>query len=132
MGSHLSPHSLILSVVLLLLGLLGSSCTRGNKNLSAEVDRRVDENIQSLMGLSNGMTKGEVYSLAGVANYVEGYEWGSVWRYKIRKGENDSFLAKKDVELNYMPVVFDNTDRVMGYGQKFYDQTLKDLGAGQF
>jgi len=121
-----------LSVVLLLLGLLGSSCTRGNKNLSAEVDRRVDENIQSLMGLSNGMTKGEVYSLAGVANYVEGYEWGSVWRYKIRKGENDSFLAKKDVELNYMPVVFDNTDRVMGYGQKFYDQTLKDLGAGQF
>jgi len=132
MGSHLSPHSLILSVVLLLLGLLGSSCTRGSKNLSAEVDRRVDENIQSLMGLSNGMTKGEVYSLAGVANYVEGYEWGSVWRYKIRKGENDSFLAKKDVELNYMPVVFDNTDRVMGYGQKFYDQTLKDLGAGQF
>jgi hypothetical protein len=115
-----------------LLGLLGSSCTRGSKNLSAEVDRRVDENIQSLMGLSNGMTKGEVYSLAGVANYVEGYEWGSVWRYKIRKGENDSFLAKKDVELNYMPVVFDNTDRVMGYGQKFYDQTLKDLGAGQF
>jgi len=132
MGSHLSPHSLILSVVLLLLGLLGSSCTRGSKNLSAEVDRRVDENIQSLMGLSNGMTKGEVYSLAGIANYVEGYEWGSVWRYKIRKGENDSFLAKKDVELNYMPVVFDNTDRVMGYGQKFYDQTLKDLGAGQF
>jgi len=132
MGSHLSPHSLILSVVLLLLGLLGSSCTRGSKNLSAEVDRRVDENIQSLMGLSNGMTKGEVYSLAGVANYVEGYEWGSVWRYKIRKGENDSFLAKKDVELNYTPVVFDNTDRVMGYGQKFYDQTLKDLGAGQF
>ena len=132
MGSHLSPHSFILSVVLVLLGLLGSSCTRGSKNLSAEVDRRVDENIQSLMGLSNGMTKGEVYSLAGVANYVEGYEWGSVWRYKIRKGENDSFLAKKDVELNYMPVVFDNTDRVMGYGQKFYDQTLKDLGAGQF
>jgi hypothetical protein len=132
MGSHLTPYSFILSVVLVLLGLLGSSCTRGSKNLSAEVDRRVDENIQSLMGLSNGMTKGEVYSLAGVANYVEGYEWGSVWRYKIRKGENDSFLAKKDVELNYMPVVFDNTDRVMGYGQKFYDQTLKDLGAGQF
>jgi len=132
MSSYLSPHSFILSVALVLLGLLGSSCTRGSTSLSAEVDRRVDENIQSLMGLSNGMTKGEVYSLAGVANYVEGYEWGSVWRYKIRKGENDSFLAKKDVELNYMPVVFDNTDRVMGYGQKFYDQTLKDLGAGQF
>ena len=28
--------------------------------------------------------------------------------------------------------VFDNTDRVMGYGRKFYDQTLTDLGTGQF
>ena len=31
-----------------------------------------------------------------------------------------------------MPVVFDNTDRVMGYGSKFYEQTLDDLGTGQF
>ena len=35
--------------------------------------------------------------------------------------------------LNFcMPVVFDNTDRVTGYGQKFYEQTLSDLGTGQF
>mgnify|MGYP004132468927 CR=1 FL=1 len=41
-------------------------------------------------------------------------------------------LADKDIAQRYMPVVFDNTDRVMGYGRKFYDQTLSDLGTGQF
>jgi hypothetical protein len=132
MGRYLSPFKIYIPLALALIGIFSSGCSKTMQRQTAEVDRRVYENIQSLMGLSNGMSKGEVYSLAGVANYVEGYEWGSVWRYKIRKGENDSFLAKKDVELNYMPVVFDNTDRVMGYGQKFYDQTLKDLGAGQF
>ena len=84
------------------------------------------------MGLSIGMTKGQVSNLAGVANYLEGYDWGSVWFYKIRKGGNEGVLSDKDVEKKYMPVVFDNTDRVMGYGSKFYDQTLSDLGTGQF
>ena len=52
---------------------------------------------------------------------------------KIRKGgTNEGPLANKDIEQLYMPVVFDNTDRVMGYGRKFYDQTLSDLGTGQF
>ena len=84
------------------------------------------------MGLAVGMTKGQVYELSGIANYVEGYDWGSVWFYKIRKGGNEGTLANKDIEQRYMPVVFDNTDRVMGYGRKFYDQTLSDLGTGQF
>ena len=47
-------------------------------------------------------------------------------------GNNLGTLSDKEVEKNYMPVVFDNTDRVMGYGRKFYDQTISDLGAGQF
>ena len=98
----------------------------------ADVDAAVSKNIENLMGLSVGMTKGQVYSLAGIANYVEGYDWGSVWFYKIRKGGNEGTLSDKDVEKKYMPVVFDNTDRVMGCGSKFYDQTLSDLGTGQF
>ena len=40
--------------------------------------------------------------------------------------------ADKDIDQLYTPVVFDNTDRVIGYGDKFYDQTLSDLGTGQF
>ena len=84
------------------------------------------------MGLAVGMTKKQVFSLAGVANYMEGYDWGSAWFYKIRKGGNEGSLANKDVQEKYMPVVFDNTDRVMGYGSKFYEQTLDDLGTGQF
>ena len=107
-------------------------CSRGVSNPFADSDVEVKENIQNLMGLAVGMTKGQVFDLSGIANYVEGYDWGSVWFYKIRKGGNEGTLANKDIEQRYMPVVFDNTDRVMGYGRKFYDQTLSDLGAGQF
>ena len=113
------------------LFILGG-CSRGVSNPFADSDAEVKENIENLMGLAVGMTKGQVYELSGIANYVEGYDWGSVWFYKIRKGGNEGTLANKDIEQRYMPVVFDNTDRVMGYGRKFYDQTLSDLGTGQF
>jgi outer membrane protein assembly factor BamE (lipoprotein component of BamABCDE complex) len=92
----------------------------------------VNENVKNLMGLAVGMTKNQVFSLAGVGLFMEGYDWGSAWFYKIRKGGNEGSLANKDVQEKYMPVVFDNTDRVMGYGSKFYEQTLDDLGTGQF
>ena len=52
--------------------------------------------------------------------------------YGSTRSEKAGSLADKDIEQRYMPVVFDNTDRVMGYGRKFYDQTLTDLGTGQF
>ena len=58
-----------------MLCIFSLGCTQAKKQAEA-VDRKVEDNIQSLMGLSNGMTKGQVYNLAGVANYVEGYEWG--------------------------------------------------------
>ncbi len=109
-----------------------SSCTRGGTNPFSKDDGEIKENIENLMGLAVGMTKGQVFELSGIANYVEGYDWGSVWFYKIRKGGTEGTLANKDIEQRYMPVVFDNTDRVMGYGRKFYDQTLSDLGTGQF
>ena len=110
-----------------------TSCTRGGgANPFAKDDGEIKENIENLMGLAVGMTKGQVFELSGIANYVEGYDWGSVWFYKIRKGGTVGTLADKDIAQRYMPVVFDNTDRVMGYGRKFYDQTLSDLGTGQF
>ena len=122
-----------LSCLIILAGCFkGSGGSRGGGSPFAEVDDAVDQNAENLMGLSIGMTKGQVSNLAGVANYLEGYDWGSVWFYKIRKGGNEGVLSDKDVEKKYMPVVFDNTDRVMGYGSKFYDQTLSDLGTGQF
>ena len=102
------------------------------KSPFSDRDADVKENIENLMGLSVGMTKQQVFGLSGVSNYVEGYDWGSVWFYKIRGGTDDGPLANKDIEQLYMPVVFDNTDRVMGYGRKFYEQTLSDLGTGQF
>ena len=119
-------------MVAVLLPFVAVSCGSKGVNPFSKSDEQVDDNIANLMGLSVGMTKGQVYELVGVANYMEGYDWGSVWRYKIKKGGNAGSLANKEVEDNYMPVVFDNTDRVMGYGQKFYDQTLSDLGTGQF
>ena len=122
--------SFFLSVGCLNKGTSGFSRNGGSP--FADADAAVSKNIENLMGLSVGMTKGQVYNLAGIANYVEGYDWGSVWFYKIRKGGNEGTLSDKDVEKKYMPVVYDNTDRVMGYGSKFYDQTLSDLGTGQF
>jgi len=86
--------------------------------------KEIKGNIDRLMGLAVGMTKGKVFELSGIANYAEGYDWGNVWFYKITKGGRVGTLADKDIEARYMPVVFDNTDRVMGYGRKFYEQTL--------
>ena len=108
-------------------------CSKKANNPFSDRDAEVKENIEKLMGLSVGMTKQQVFALSGVSNYVEGYDWGSVWFYKIRKGgTKEGPLANQEIENLYMPVVFDNTDRVMGYGRKFYDQTLSDLGTGQF
>ena len=125
--------SSLLSILFSVALLTFCSCTRGGGgNPFAKDDGEIKENIENLMGLAVGMTKGQVFELSGIANYVEGYDWGSVWFYKIRKGGTVGTLADKDIEQRYMPVVFDNTDRVMGYGRKFYDQTLTDLGTGQF
>ena len=125
--------SSLLSILFSVALLTFCSCTRGGGgNPFAQDDGEIKENIENLMGLAVGMTKGQVFELSGIANYVEGYDWGSVWFYKIRKGGTVGTLADKDIEQRYMPVVLDNTDRVMGYGRKFYDQTLTDLGTGQF
>ena len=64
-------------------------------NPFSKSDEQVDENVANLMGLSVGMTKGQVFDLVGVANYMEGYDWGSVWRYKIKKGGKFGSLATK-------------------------------------
>ena len=132
MNSTPSFYKTLVGFLSIILLLVVSSCSRGGSNSFAKDDGEVKENIENLMGLAVGMTKGQVFDLSGIANYVEGYDWGSVWFYKIRKGGNEGTLANKDIEQRYMPVVFDNTDRVMGYGRKFYDQTLSDLGSGQF
>ena len=132
MNSSLSFYKSLVGFLSIILFLAVSSCSRGGSNPFAKDDGEVKENIENLMGLAVGMTKGQVFDLSGIANYVEGYDWGSVWFYEIRKGGNEGTLANKDIEQRYMPVVFDNTDRVMGYGRKFYDQTLSDLGSGQF
>ena len=129
---RLLTHRLHLILSLFIFVLVFSGCTRSGSTAFSSVDAKSDENARKLMSLAVGMTKGQVYEITGIANYVEGYDWGSVWFYKIRKGGNEGTLANKDIEQRYMPVVFDNTDRVMGYGRKFYDQTLSDLGTGQF
>ena len=132
MNSKPSFYKTLLGFISIILFLSVSSCSRGVTGPFASDDKEVEENVQNLMGLAVGMTKGQVFDLSGVANYIEGYDWGSVWFYKFQKGGNEGTLANKDIEQRYMPVVFDNTDRVMGYGRKFYDQTISDLGSGQF
>ena len=126
--------SIVLFKILIALTAVSlSGCFGGRgSNPYSEVDAKVEDNTKNLMSLAVGMTKGQVYELVGIANIVEGYDWGSVWKYKTRKGGGQGTLADKSVDQTYTPVVFDNTDRVIGYGDKFYVQTLSDLGAGQF
>jgi hypothetical protein len=125
------PYLLFILFFAALLTL--GSCTRGSgSNRFARDDAEVSENVKNAMGLSVGMTRGQVFDLCGVANYVEGYDWGYVWFYKTKTGSDAGTLADKKVEELYTPVVFENTDRVSGYGRKMYEQTLSDLGAGQF
>lgn len=90
------------------------------------------ENSKELMGLAVGMHKQEVFKLAGVAGFIEGYDWGSVWFYQTKDGGEFGTLNDRHVQERYTPVVFGNTDHVIGYGPKFYDQTIKDLGTGNY
>ena len=114
------------------MALTLSSCSNTGMNPFNLGEERVNKNIRNLMGLQPGMTKGQVFKLAGVANYIEGESWGSVWFYKFRSGGNDGTLADRDVEKNYMPVVFDSSDRVIGFGYKFYASTMEQLGSGPY
>jgi len=126
------PQPLKCLFVLALAIFLGGCFGGKGSNPYSEVDEKVDDNTKNLMSLAVGMTKGQVYDLVGIANIVEGYDWGTVWKYKTIKGGHRGSLSDKSVDQTYTPIVFDNTDRVIGYGDKFYSQTLNDLGAGQF
>jgi|TARA_B100000959_G_C14768067_1_gene536292 outer membrane protein assembly factor BamE (lipoprotein component of BamABCDE complex) len=91
----------------------------------------VSRTNKALMSLNMGMSKEQVYKLAGTAGKIEGYDWGSVWFYRTNSGA-DVGLGLDDDEKNFTPIVFDNSHRVTGFGQKFYKRTIQDLGTGQF
>ena len=109
-----------------------ASCTGRTSSPFAGESKKVEKNVKNLMQLAVGMTKNQVFELCGVAYQIEGYDWGSVWFYQSEKGNTESFVSKNELLKFCTPIVFDNTDRVTGYGQKFYEQTLSDLGTGQF
>ena len=65
----------ILCLAALIFSLLG--CTRGGGgNPFSKDDGEIKENIENLMGLAVGMTKGQVFELSGIANYVRGIRLG--------------------------------------------------------
>jgi hypothetical protein len=73
---------------------------------------------QRILKIAANQTKCKVWKLmGGNADYVQGYEWGSVWFYKVSEGN----------EANFIPIVFDGNDIVMGYGQNFYNKITSAL-----
>ena len=88
-------------------------------NPYSEIDAKVEDNTKNLMSLAVGMTKGQVYELVGIANVVKD-TIGVCLEVQNSKGGGQGTLADKSVDQTYTPVVFDNTDRVIGYGDKFY------------
>tara|TARA_B100001094_G_scaffold158339_1_gene153281 strand:- start:754 stop:1152 length:399 start_codon:yes stop_codon:yes gene_type:complete len=127
-----SARTSFLTWTLVVAALYMTACSKTGFNPFADGDDQVNENIKNLMSLQPGMTKAQVFKLAGVANYIEGESWGSVWFYKYRPGGNEGTLADSNVEKNYMPVVFDSSDRLIGYGYEFYKNTMEQLGSGPY
>ena len=132
MKAHSPSLPSILKWAIVIMAIILSGCGKGGVNPFSSGEGEVNENIRNLMGLPPGMTKGQVFELAVVANYIEGESWGSVWFYKYKKGPDQGTLANKDVQKNYMPVVFDSNDRVIGYGYEFYKNTMEQLGSGPY
>ena len=132
MKVYRSTRPSFLTWALVVVALSMTACSKSGINPFASGEGKVNENIKNLMGLQPGMTKGQVFHLAGVANYIEGETWGSVWFYKYRPGNNEGTLADRNVEKNYMPVVFDSSDRLIGYGYEFYKNTMEHLGSGPY
>jgi outer membrane protein assembly factor BamE (lipoprotein component of BamABCDE complex) len=130
--AHIPYRLALFNWAIVIIALTASGCSQTGMNPFASGEEKVSENIRNLMGLQPGMTKGQVFKLAGVANYIEGESWGSVWFYKYRAGTDEGTLANRDVEKKYMPVVFDSNDRVIGYGYEFYKNTIEQLGSGPF
>ena len=71
MSKNFSYIPIIKGIFITLILVSISSCTRGGTNPFAKDDAEVNENVKNLMGLAVGMTKNQVFSLAGVANYME-------------------------------------------------------------
>ena len=92
---------------------------------------KVGKTNKALMSLTMGMNKNQVYNLAGTADKIEGYDWGSVWFYRTATGGGGAILGGEE-DNDFTPIVFDNSHKVTGFGQKFYSQTIQDLGTGQF
>ena len=61
--------------IALFFAFVFTNCGPKGSNPFSKSDEQVDENVANLMGLSVGMTKGQVFDLVGVANYMEGYDW---------------------------------------------------------
>ena len=92
---------------------------------------KVKKTNKALMSLTMGMNKNLDYNLAGTADKIEGYDWGSVWFYRPAAGSGAAILGEGG-DKDFTPIVFDNSHKVTGFGQKYYSQTIRDLGTGQF
>ena len=126
----MKAKSCIASFLITLVLAFASSCTSGVPGLGG--GGKVGRTNKALMGLNLGMNKSQVYQLAGTADKIEGYDWGSVWFYRTASGGGVNVLLEGDDDKNFTPVVFDISHRVTGFGKKFYDQSIRDLGTGQF
>ena len=126
----MKAKSCIASFLITLILVFVASCTPTMPGFGG--GGRVGKTNKALMGLNLGMSKSQVYQLAGTADKIEGYDWGSVWFYRTASGGGVNILLEGDDDRNFTPVVFDISHRVSGFGQKFYNQTIQDLGTGQF
>ena len=126
----MKAKSCIASFAIVLILAFAPSCTPSVPGLGG--GGKVGKVNKALMGLNLGMNKAQVYKLAGTADKIEGYDWGSVWFYRTGGTAGSNPLLDGDDDKNFTPVVFDISHRVTGFGQKFYDRTIQDLGTGQF
>jgi outer membrane protein assembly factor BamE (lipoprotein component of BamABCDE complex) len=110
---------IIIILPLILAGCVGSPVASTLKYDS--VQSTIKHNNRDLLSLKIGMTKDEVHKLMGDPERSEGYDWGSAWLYRTAMTSGIYGTADSD----FTPVVFDQNDKLAGWGRDFFTERVK-------
>ena len=86
-----------------------------------EVQKTVKKNNKALLSINIGLSKEQVLDLMGEPERSEGYAWGSSWLYRTAMTSGVYGTADSD----FTPVMFDNSNRLLGWGRNFYEEKVK-------
>jgi hypothetical protein len=94
-----------------------------------EIQAVIDRNTRNLPRLQAEMFEESVADVMGPPQRIDGYAWGTVWRYRTALTPH----ARGTLETDFTPLVFDRRGVLLGWGRNFwatYSQSSSDGGRG--